>query len=52
MLATKLIDTGDIQTVEADTPQPGAQDIVVKVEASGICGTDRHLYKGLSLIHI
>jgi len=46
MLATKLIDTGDIQTVEADTPQPGAQDIVVKVEASGICGTDRHLYKG------
>ncbi len=46
MLATKLIDTGDIQTVEADTPQPGAQDIVVQVEASGICGTDRHLYKG------
>ena len=46
MLATRLINVGDIQTVEADTPRPGPGDIVIQVEASGICGTDRHLYKG------
>ncbi len=46
MLATKLINVGDIQTVDVDTPQPKRGDIVVKVEAAGICGTDRHLFKG------
>jgi len=46
MLATRLINVGDIQTVEVDQPQTGHGDIVVKVEAAGICGTDRHLYKG------
>ena len=46
MLATRLINVGDIQTVEIDTPQPGRGDIVIQVEAAGICGTDRHLYKG------
>ncbi len=46
MLATRLIGTGDIQTLEVPEPEPGPDDIVVKVEASGICGTDRHLFKG------
>lgn len=46
MLATKLISVGDIQTVETDEPQPGQGDILVQVEAAGICGTDRHLFKG------
>lgn len=46
MRATRLINTGDVQTVDADTPACGSGDIVIKVEAAGICGTDRHLYKG------
>lgn len=46
MLATRLINVGDIQTIEVDKPQASRDDIVVKVEAAGICGTDRHLFKG------
>ena len=46
MLATRLIDVGDVRTVEVPKPQPGPGDILIKVEASGICGTDRHLFKG------
>ncbi|MGQ7847665.1 alcohol dehydrogenase catalytic domain-containing protein [Granulosicoccus sp. 3-233] len=46
MLATRLFDVGDIRTVEVPEPVPGPGDIVVKVESAGICGTDRHLFKG------
>ncbi len=46
MLATQLLNIGDIQTVEVPTPEPGPADILVRVEAAGICGTDRHLFKG------
>lgn len=46
MRATRLISVGDVQTIDADAPVRGDADIVVKVEAAGICGTDRHLYKG------
>lgn len=46
MLATRLFNVGDIRTVEVPEPEPGPGDIVVKVEAAGICGTDRHLFKG------
>ncbi len=46
MRATRLISTGNVQTIDADTPTRGHADIIVKVEAAGICGTDRHLYKG------
>lgn len=46
MRATRLISTGNVQTIDADTPTCGDADIIIKVEAAGICGTDRHLYKG------
>lgn len=46
MQATRLIDVGDIRTIDVPEPQPGPGDIVIQVEAAGICGTDRHLYKG------
>lgn len=46
MRATRLFDTGDLRTVEVPLPKPDPGDIVVKVEAAGICGTDRHLYHG------
>lgn len=46
MLATRLFGVGDIRTVEVPMPVPGPEDILVQVEAAGICGTDRHLFKG------
>ncbi len=46
MLATRLFGVGDIQTVEVPMPEPGPGEILIQVEAAGICGTDRHLFKG------
>ncbi|MBX2839433.1 MAG: alcohol dehydrogenase catalytic domain-containing protein [Gammaproteobacteria bacterium] len=46
MLATRLFDVGDIRTVDVPHPQTQPGDLIIKVEAAGICGTDRHLYKG------
>ncbi len=46
MRATQLFDTGDIRTVDVAVPKPGPGEILIKVEAAGICGTDRHLFKG------
>jgi 2-desacetyl-2-hydroxyethyl bacteriochlorophyllide A dehydrogenase len=31
---------------EAPQPEPGANDVVVRVAACGICGTDQHIYAG------
>ncbi|MEM7461277.1 MAG: alcohol dehydrogenase catalytic domain-containing protein [Pseudomonadota bacterium] len=46
MLATQLIETGNIRTVEVPDPKPSPGEILIKVEAAGICGTDRHLFRG------
>ncbi|MEM7718471.1 MAG: alcohol dehydrogenase catalytic domain-containing protein [Pseudomonadota bacterium] len=46
MQATRLIETGDIRTVDVPVPTVELGDVLVRVEAAGICGTDRHLYKG------
>jgi len=46
MLATRLFNIGDVRTVELPEPKAAPGDIVVQVEAAGICGTDRHLFKG------
>ncbi len=46
MRATQLFETGDLRTVDLDVPEPASGEILIKVEAAGICGTDRHLYLG------
>ncbi len=46
MKATRLVGTGDIRTVEVPVPTPETGEVLIRVEAAGICGTDRHLYKG------
>jgi len=46
MHATRLFATGDIRTVDIPVPTPGPGEVVVRVLAAGICGTDRHLFKG------
>lgn len=37
---------GEIEMIERDIPTPGANEVLIKVEASGICGTDLHIFKG------
>ncbi|MEL7258223.1 MAG: alcohol dehydrogenase catalytic domain-containing protein, partial [Pseudomonadota bacterium] len=46
MRATRLYKTGDVRTVDVPLPCPASGELLIKVEAAGICGTDRHLYKG------
>ncbi len=46
MKAMRLEATGRLFTREIDKPTPGLDELLVKVEACGVCGTDRHLFKG------
>ena len=46
MRATRLMATRDIRTAEVPVPDPGPSEVLVRIEAAGICGTDRHLFKG------
>lgn len=46
MRAVRLRAVGDIALVEVDRPTPGPGEVLVRVLAAGICGTDRHLLKG------
>jgi L-iditol 2-dehydrogenase len=46
MRATRLHATGDIRTVDVPVPDPAPGEVLIRVAAAGICGTDRHLFKG------
>ncbi len=46
MKAVRLEAVGRLFTREVAKPAPGPDDLLVRVEASGICGTDRHLFHG------
>jgi L-iditol 2-dehydrogenase len=46
LLATRLFATEDIRTVDVSIPEPGPGEVLVRIEAAGLCGTDRHLFKG------
>ena len=46
MQATRLIAAHDVQTVAVPMPDPAPGEVLVKVLAAGICGTDRHLFHG------
>ncbi len=46
MKALRLEAIGDLFVREVDIPSPGPGDLLVRVEACGICGTDRHLLHG------
>ncbi|MEI7845382.1 MAG: alcohol dehydrogenase catalytic domain-containing protein, partial [Chloroflexota bacterium] len=36
----------EISLVERDIPEPGLGELLIKVMASGICGTDLHIFRG------
>lgn len=46
MKAAVIDSPGTLEIGEVPDPTPGPDDIVVAVQASGICGTDIHLYDG------
>ncbi|NBZ88002.1 zinc-dependent alcohol dehydrogenase family protein [Stagnihabitans tardus] len=46
MKAARLVGLRQIELQEVARPEPGPFDVVVQVQAAGICGTDRHLYHG------
>jgi L-iditol 2-dehydrogenase len=46
MRALRLLDAGKLDVAELPMPAPGPGEILVRVDAAGICGTDRHLYNG------
>ncbi len=46
MRAVRLQAVGRIELAKVPDPSPGPGEVLVRVEAAGICGTDRHLFKG------
>jgi L-iditol 2-dehydrogenase len=47
MLQAILVEPGHIEFKEAARPTPGPDEVVMKVERIGICGSDIHAYHGL-----
>jgi L-iditol 2-dehydrogenase len=46
MKAIRLEAVHSLFAREVEKPRPAAGDLLVRVEASGVCGTDRHLFHG------
>lgn len=46
MKALFLEEVGKLSLRDVEKPVPGADELLVRVEACGICGTDRHLFRG------
>lgn len=46
MKAVVLTDIGKASVCEVNTPSPGPRELLIKVLACGICGTDRHIFHG------
>ncbi len=48
MKALLLSEYGRLDVVDVPMPRPGAGEVLVRVEACGICGSDVHGYDGTS----
>ena len=46
MKAAVLYDVGQIAVREVPTPRPGPHEILLRVAAVGLCGTDLHIFAG------
>ena len=46
MRAVRLEATGRLHLQEVEKPLPGGGELLIRIEACGICGTDRHLFHG------
>ncbi|QMV42774.1 zinc-dependent alcohol dehydrogenase [Cohnella cholangitidis] len=47
MKAVFVQDAYEVVVKEVDMPEPGNNEVLIKVKAAGICGSDIHTYKGL-----
>lgn len=46
MFAAVFRQPGRVDLEEYDVPTPGAGEVLVRVEACGVCGTDFHIFRG------
>lgn len=46
MRAAILVDVGCVEVNDVPEPSPGERDVLVKVEACGVCGSDFHIFTG------
>lgn len=46
MKAARIERPGEATVITASEPTVGADDVLIKVRAAGICGTDLHIFKG------
>jgi 2-desacetyl-2-hydroxyethyl bacteriochlorophyllide A dehydrogenase len=46
MKAMKIQKPNEIGMIEREVPQPASNEVLIQVMASGICGTDLHIFKG------
>lgn len=46
MQAARLVSVGTMVLEEIEKPDPGPGDLLVRVRACGICGSDRHMFRG------
>ncbi|MDZ7262845.1 MAG: zinc-dependent alcohol dehydrogenase family protein [candidate division KSB1 bacterium] len=46
MKAAVFLDFNKMELQELPQPQPGPDEVVLKVNACGVCGTDSHIYSG------
>jgi L-iditol 2-dehydrogenase len=46
MQAARLVAINDMQVLDVPRPDPGPGDLLVRVEACGLCGSDRHMFRG------
>jgi 2-desacetyl-2-hydroxyethyl bacteriochlorophyllide A dehydrogenase len=46
MKATQILQAGQVKTLDIPAPVPLENEVVIQVMASGICGTDVHIFRG------
>ncbi len=46
MKAAQILNPGQTHVTSVPEPQVGADDVLIRVRAGGICGTDIHIFKG------
>ena len=46
MKAARLFSAGEMRALDVPKPSPDPRGVLVRVEAAGICGSDRHMFRG------
>jgi len=46
MKAARLVRPGLMQVEEVARPVAGPGEVLVRIEAAGVCGSDRHMFRG------